>query len=344
MNLLFQSLLKKQTVLFFTCVIILLQLSACKKSISTIYVTPLIVWNQAPHNAFTDLIHFDNAYYCVFREGSSHTSYDGKLRILKSADSKTWSSFDLITYNNKDLRDPHFFVDNYGRLSILAFASDDKVRFNVIYKLTNSGFEYEKANVDNDYWIWSSFKAKGKLFSLGYNTKQPCFNSVFNSTKPKLLLFQNTDSSFTSFSKLELLNMNPSNFGCPNESSIILKDSTFIAIVRDDIDNTFSHIGYLSKPYTDWHWQNFPFYVRGPKLALLPDGKIFLAAASMEDYDRTYYAIINPSDYSVEKIKAFPSAGDTGYPGVIIEGNTALISYYSSHEGNARVYICRITY
>jgi hypothetical protein len=64
----------------------------------------------------------------------------------------------------------------------------------------------------------------------------------------------------------------------------------------------------------------------------------------MENYDITYYAIINPSDFSVEKIRAFPSGGDSGYPGVIIEGATALISYYSSHEGNARIYMYRLNY
>ncbi|HBE42310.1 MAG TPA: hypothetical protein DDW27_14100 [Bacteroidales bacterium] len=31
-----------------------------------------IIWDQAPHNAFTDLVKYRDAFYCTFREGSGH--------------------------------------------------------------------------------------------------------------------------------------------------------------------------------------------------------------------------------------------------------------------------------
>jgi hypothetical protein len=321
-------------------------LLSCKKSVDTISVTALAVSNKAEHNAFTDLIKFDSTYYCIFREGSTHTSYDGKLRILTSKNGKSWNSYALLSLPEKDLRDPHFFIDNHNHLSILTYAIDDKVRFNVIYKLRNDNFiRSEKVDVDNDYWIWSSSKYQDKMYSVGYNTKQFCFNSVFNSSKSKIMLFENTDSACISFGKVEAENWISNKFVCPNESSIVFtSDSTLVTIVRDDNTSKESHIGISKRPYKKWTWKSIPYYVRGPKLAKLPNGKIFLAAASMDQYDKTYYAILNPTDFTIEKIKAFPSSGDTGYPGVIIEGTTALISYYSSHEGNSRVYITRINY
>ena len=30
------------------------------------------IWNEAPHNAFTDLIRFKGKFYCVFRESAAH--------------------------------------------------------------------------------------------------------------------------------------------------------------------------------------------------------------------------------------------------------------------------------
>lgn len=30
------------------------------------------IWDQGPHNAFTDLIRFKDAFYCTFREGTTH--------------------------------------------------------------------------------------------------------------------------------------------------------------------------------------------------------------------------------------------------------------------------------
>ncbi len=52
--------------------------------------SPLIqvteIWDNAPHNAFTDLIRYNNKFYCTFREGTGHvpgeTGEDGKIRIL----------------------------------------------------------------------------------------------------------------------------------------------------------------------------------------------------------------------------------------------------------------------
>ena len=55
------------------------------------------IWEQGAHNAFTDLIRFQGALFCVFREGTAHVSPDGALRILRSADlGETWQSVALI--------------------------------------------------------------------------------------------------------------------------------------------------------------------------------------------------------------------------------------------------------
>jgi hypothetical protein len=40
------------------------------------------IWDKAPHNAFTDLIRFQDRWYCVFREGKGHVSPDGALRVI----------------------------------------------------------------------------------------------------------------------------------------------------------------------------------------------------------------------------------------------------------------------
>ena len=44
------------------------------------------IWDRAPHNAFTDLIRFEERWFCVFREGKAHVSPDGALRVITSPD------------------------------------------------------------------------------------------------------------------------------------------------------------------------------------------------------------------------------------------------------------------
>lgn len=326
----------KQSIL--TLIICVIVLASCKKDVS-------YKWNEAPHNAFTDLIYFDNLYYCTFREASGHDSYDGKIRVITSEDGVEWKDFASFGIRNKDSRDPHFFLDDNNILTISTnVRSRNNDKQNVLYKLTDGGFrEYSPVYVDNDYWLWSFTKFHNKLYSIGYNTKQFCCSNE-NSKKDKVLFYQNINADCTNFNPNKIDDVS-SGFNCTTEASIIFtKDSTLISILRDENDDWGSHIGTSKYPFTTWKWQKFPYYVRGPKLSLLPDGKIFLCAASMIEYHKTYYATIDPNNFKVLKINELPSGGDTGYPGVVVEDTTALISYYSSHEGTTKIYTQRVKF
>jgi hypothetical protein len=37
-----------------------------------------------------------------------------------------------------------------------------------------------------------------------------------------------------------------------------------------------------------------------------------------------------------------PSSGDTSYPGLVLEGDRLLVSYYSSHEERTAIYLAEI--
>ena len=39
------------------------------------------IWDRAPHNAFTDLIRFQQKWFCAFREAESHVRGNGKIRL-----------------------------------------------------------------------------------------------------------------------------------------------------------------------------------------------------------------------------------------------------------------------
>ena len=76
------------------------------------------IWDRAPHNAFTDLIRFNNHWLCVFREGMAHVSPDGALRVIISDDGITWTSAALLTSTNADLRDAKITLAPDGRLML----------------------------------------------------------------------------------------------------------------------------------------------------------------------------------------------------------------------------------
>src|SRR5690348_904974 len=78
------------------------------------------IWDRAPHNAFTDLIRFNHAFYCVFREAKSHISGPtGVIRVLRSTDGDTWRSLDSFQLRGMDVRDPKISITPDHRLMIL---------------------------------------------------------------------------------------------------------------------------------------------------------------------------------------------------------------------------------
>src|SRR4030095_13774016 len=79
------------------------------------------IWDRAPHNAFTDLVRFQNKWFCVFREGQGQVSPDGALRIITSTDGQMWESSALIRSENSDLRDAKITVtpDGIDRKSVV---------------------------------------------------------------------------------------------------------------------------------------------------------------------------------------------------------------------------------
>jgi hypothetical protein len=40
------------------------------------------IWSEAPHSAFTDLIRWNDRWYCAFREAQKHVGTQGQLRII----------------------------------------------------------------------------------------------------------------------------------------------------------------------------------------------------------------------------------------------------------------------
>ncbi|MEN6534885.1 MAG: exo-alpha-sialidase, partial [Bryobacteraceae bacterium] len=77
------------------------------------------IWSAGPHNAFTDLIRFQNRWYCVFREGAGHGSPDGRLRVITSKNGKLWESAALIESGEGDLRDAKISIAPDGRLVLM---------------------------------------------------------------------------------------------------------------------------------------------------------------------------------------------------------------------------------
>lgn len=312
--------------------LILLCLS-CKKE--QVIIVRDAVWSKAPHNAFTDLCYYQGKYYCAFREAKTHVSFDGKLRVLTSADGNTWLDFAQLTYSSCDLRDPHFRIEKGNVLSLSSFARNKNGQYNnVVFNLKDNKFSTAAVlSVDSDFWLWSYMTFLDRNYSIGYNVSK-------KNLKPSLIFYGNDHDALD---KYDIVNDSLIDIGCPTEAALCIgADSVAYTIVRDDCTGAKCFLGISKYPFAIWSWKELPFFVRGPNIKILDNGKLFLAASAMKQWNKTCYTILDPKTLAFDDIQELVSDGDNGYPGVVIHNNQAVISYYSSHEGKACIYIKKV--
>ena len=146
------------------------------------------IWADAPHSAFTSLVRFQDRWYCSFREGSTHKSYDGKIRVLTSVDGVQWTSAALLNPNSLglvpeeygfddgviDLRDPSLTVtpDDELLLTTVLYGTDGVPQDYVssIATFSQDGFNWSDGVGigDPDVWLWEMTKHQNVIYSAGY--------------------------------------------------------------------------------------------------------------------------------------------------------------------------------
>ena len=81
--------------------------------------------------------------------------------------------------------------------------------------------------------------------------------------------------------------------------------------------------------------------IGGQAICFLPDGSLAMGTRHYVPKASTVAGTLSLDGVFTEKVK-LPSGGDTSYPGLVSEGDTLWMSYYSQHEGKAAIYLARI--
>ncbi len=304
------------------------------------------IWDKANHNAFTDLIRFKSYFYCTFREGKSHvpkdTADNGKIRIIRSHDGKTWESVVLLSSRKYDLRDPKLSVTPGHRLMVLMGGSH---YVNGILKdmlphisFSSDGLEFsdpEPASIEDSIrsdfdWIWRvtwrGNKGYGVVYQSGKQDKQ---------NKERLLMTPDG----ISYSRVADFNIG----SLPNEATVRFdgEGNIFILLRREANANGF--LGMSPPPYTDWKWKELTYRLGGPDLLVLKNNRLIIGTRLYLPGSAKTVIYCTNRDGNIRKSIELPSGGDTSYPGLLIFKRQLYISYYSSHEGKTSIYLSRIS-
>ncbi len=300
------------------------------------------IWDKAPHSAFTDLLRFNDNFYCAFREGRGHVSTDGKIRILESKDANLWNSAALIALDGFDLRDAHLSITPDNRLMLLGGAAPRKkdnqsAPTGSFACFSHDGKQWTKPRivVNPGRWLWCVTWHKGKAYGVSY--------TAGNGLPYIDLLVSNDGINYQSHV--------PKLFeqGYPNEVTLRFDtDGTCYAIVRRDRHGTdpSSALLGISKPnYKQWQFKDLgPDFngFGGPNLIKTPSGHWLAAGRMHQGGSHTALTYIDVESCTMSKLIKLPSGGDTSYPGLLWHDDMLYVSYYSSHEGKTSIYLAKL--
>lgn len=294
------------------------------------------IWDQAPHNAFTDLIRFHNQWYCAFREGRSHVCDEGTLRVIRSDDGEEWTSVASMKWADGDVRDAKLSITANDQLML-----NGAVRFlkpvhgnahQSVTWLSPDGENWSKPFTCPSglgTWRWSVTWHQGTAYSFGYSGKDKggC-------------LYGSTDGKVWSVVKDKVY---PGVEPYGNETSLVfLPDDTAYCLLRRDKGTKDAVLGVSHPPYTEWEWDDLGIRVGGPKMIACEGGRFLAAVRLYSGGTRTSLCWIDAEAGRFTEALKLPSGGDTSYAGLVVHEGLLWVSYYSSHEGRSTIYLAKV--
>lgn len=287
------------------------------------------LWSSDGHSAFTDLINFNQAWYCVFREGSTHMSLDGQIIVLTSNDAANWQEHSRLSWQGGDLRDPKLSVSPNEQLILTAGMrwaaySTQASRLYSLAWLLNEHQAWSEPILDatgEGTWRWATTWHQGRAYSVGYGAQdqQGC------------LYFSEDGLHWQAWLKPFF----PDARVFSNESSLVSDGDTLWCLTRrDGRGGAKAILGVASGSLKTWRWKTLPISIGGPKLVRLSNGEWVMAVRRI-NFKRwtakTCLYKLNPHSGQVKPWRTLPSGGDCSYPGLVEREGVLYVSYYSSH-------------
>lgn len=290
------------------------------------------------HNSNTDLLFWKDHYYLIHATSPFHfASERSRLILHRSADARTWTPIAQFDAAGEDIRDPKLAVIG-GRL--------------FLYALKNTEFTAEPYQTvftySDDAQNWSPFREVEPPGWLFWRPKTPdgqqWYVPAYWHEHGRAVLLVSTDGM--QWSIVSEIYAGPR----VDETDIeFLPDGRLLASVRLEVsDSYFGHpeggtiITTARPPYSAWSPGVYSGVTRldGPSLfryrdAVYAVGRYQPVVAGPFTWQGSIFARKRTSLFRVDEnglayLTDLPSAGDTSYSGIVVQGDELLVSYYTS--------------
>ena len=299
------------------------------------------IWDAASHCAFTDIAHWQGRFYITCRESNAHVyGTDGKIRVIVSDDGVAWQSFALIQEDGVDLRDPKLSTTPDGRLMLLfggsyyhgrtlqrrqprvAFLSPGEETFTDPVPIVVD--ESITTHVD---WLWRVTWHQGTAYGV-----------IYQHLGDRVGLYLVKSDDGIHYDALHSFDIT----GRPNETTVRFNAAgEMLLFIRRGSEDRQGFIARAAPPFTDWQVEPMGERVGGPNMILLDDDTTLMAFRRYTNPKTTVLGVLG-EDGQFTQTHRTQTAGDCGYPGLLVHEDELWICDYSSHEQGTAIYLSRV--
>lgn len=130
------------------------------------------VCRGATHNAFGDIVLFNDRLLVCYRQGAHHMSNNGIIVVAEINDLGQPVRFQCLTSPEGDLRDPHFCIDN-DRLYLLAhqrwLTSLGAAKTYTWFSGDGLSWSSRHDPGPDNWWLWRATTYQGRQWGLAYH-------------------------------------------------------------------------------------------------------------------------------------------------------------------------------
>ena len=304
------------------------------------------VTRDGMHNAFTDLIHWQGAYWIVYRKGSHHSSPDSWIAVASSFDRRRFVEVGHVRVPG-DNRDAKLVPTDGGKRLAMVFPSRDRLRaavgrdkpgkLRLYVAFSDDGHNWQTPTEIEpgrpNQWLWRVRQHDGVYYGLSYG---PGDHGRWEDKQHWLALLRSDD--LLQWQHLAWVNADGP---LMNECDLTIRDDGRMWILgRSARDTGCCAFASAAPPYTDWSIKLIPPRIEAPVLlehggALYAAGRCWPHEAGNPMYhfgDEQTLGLFGVEFETVRPILHLPANGDCSYPGLIADPDGRVcMSYYSSH-------------
>jgi hypothetical protein len=295
------------------------------------------------HNSNTDMTRWNGSYYVVYVSSPFHFASSASRLHVERASSidGPWAEVESFNPKAEDIRDPKFGIIG-GNLFVYALEnkSFNPEPFRTVFAWTTDGArwtDFQPIQGQDGWLFWRPKTVDGTTY----------YNTAYWYEHGKAILLKSTDGiAWTQVSTIHT--------GARNDETEIefLSDGRMIATARLEYDESSlegalgdprgsTFIGLSSPPYSSWKQSAesrltrldgpclFSYQGRVFALGRYQDGTSLLTPmGTCLSKKRT--SLFEVRADGLARVTDLPSAGDTSYEGVVLDGGTAYACYYTS--------------